>query len=208
MIRVFVADDHEVMREGLKRVIARADEMLVVGEAASGDEVLRQIDHAKWDVLLLDLSMPGRSGLDVVVTVKALRPSARIVVLTMHAEDQYAVRILRAGADGYLTKGRSAQEVLAAIRAVAAGGKYITPELGELLLSAGARGEVPHASLTDRELEVLVALGHGATPSAVAARLGVSASTVSTHIRAIKRKLALESLGELIQYAIRSGLAD
>ncbi len=208
MIRVFLADDHEVVREGLKRVVAGASDMIVVGEASSGDEVIERLEHETWDVLLLDLSMPGRGGLDVLAKVKARRPTVRIVVLTMHAEDQYAVRVLRAGADGYLTKGRSAKEVVAAIRAVAGGGKYITPRLGELLLSAKGDHDVPHAALTDRELDVLVALGRGATPSAVAASMGVSASTVSTHIRAVKNKLGLESLGEVVQYAIRSGLSE
>jgi DNA-binding NarL/FixJ family response regulator len=131
----------------------------------------------------------------------------RVVVLTMHAEDQYAVRVLRSGADAYLTKGRPAGEILAAIRAVAGGGKYITPQVGELLLAPrGADGIEPHEALTQRELEVLVALGKGLSPSAIAGTLGVSASTVSTHIRAIKTKLGVGSVGGIVQYSVRSGL--
>lgn len=207
MIRVFLADDHEIVREGVKRIVMRAPDMAVVGEASTGDEVLERAEEDVWDVLVLDLSLPGRSGLDVLTRLKQKRPAMRVVVLTMHAEDQYAVRVLRSGADAYLTKGRPAGEILAAIRTVASGGKYITPHLGELLLAPrGSGGSAPHDALTDRELEVLVAVGKGQSPSAIAAALGVSASTVSTHLRAIKTKLGVDSLGALVQYTVRSGL--
>jgi two-component system invasion response regulator UvrY len=180
-----------------------------VGEAESGDEVLRRAEEETWDVLVLDLSMPGRSGLDVLGRLKQLKPALRIVVLTMHAEDQYAVRVLRAGADAYLTKGRPTSEIVEAIRAVAAGGKYITPRLGELLLAPrGSGGSGLTEILTDRELEVLVALAKGSSPSAIAESLAVSPSTVSTHLRAIKTKLAVDSLAALVQQAIKAGLLD
>jgi DNA-binding NarL/FixJ family response regulator len=209
MIRVFLADDHEIVREGVKRLVMRAPDMAAVGEAASGDEVLERAEKETWDVLVLDLSMPGRSGLDVLTRLKQRRPAMRIVVLTMHAEDQYAVRVLRSGADAYLTKGRPASEILDAIRTVAAGGKYITPHLGELLLAPrGTGSSAGHEILTDRELEVLIALAKGASPSAIAESLDVSPSTVSTHLRAIKTKLGLESLASIVQYAIRAGLLD
>lgn len=209
MIRVFLADDHEIVREGVKRVVMRAPDMMVVGDASTGDEVLERAEKEAWDVLVLDLSMPGRSGLDVLGRLKELRPAMRIVVLTMHAEDQYAVRVLRSGADAYLTKGRPSAEILDAIRTVAAGGKYITPRLGELLLAPRGRGgSAPHEILTDRELEVLMGLAKGASPSAIAESLSLSPSTVSTHLRAIKTKLGLESLASLVQYAIKTGLLD
>ena len=209
MIRVFLADDHEIVREGVKRIVTRADGMMVVGEAESGDEVLRRAEEETWDVLVLDLSMPGRSGLDVLGRLKQLKPALRIVVLTMHAEDQYAVRVLRAGADAYLTQGRPTSELVEAIRAVAAGGKYITPRLGELLLAPrGSGGSGLTEILTDRELEVLVALAKGSSPSAIAESLAVSPSTVSTHLRAIKTKLAVDSLAALVQQAIKAGLLD
>lgn len=209
MIRVFLADDHEIVREGVKRIVTRAEGMMVVGEAQSGDEVLTRAESETWDVLVLDLSMPGRSGLDVLTRLKQLKPALRIVVLTMHAEDQYAVRVLRAGADAYLTKGRPTAEVIEAIRVVAAGGKYITPRLGELLLAPrGSGGSGLTELLTDRELEVLVALAKGASPSAIAESLAVSPSTVSTHLRAIKTKLGVESLAALVQHAIKAGLLD
>jgi DNA-binding NarL/FixJ family response regulator len=208
MIRVFVVDDHAVVREGIKRIVQSAPDMMLMGEAGEGGEVLARAEREVWDVLLLDLSLPDRSGLDVLTRMKALRPQTKVVVLTMHAEDQYAVRVLRAGADGYLTKGRSSQELLDAIRAVATEGKYITARLAELLLSGHASGEhaAPHEALSDREMEVLLLIGRGMTPSAVADALEVKPSTVSTHLRAIKDKLAAGSLGDLVQYAVRAGL--
>jgi two-component system invasion response regulator UvrY len=209
MIRVFLADDHEIVREGVKRVVMRAPDMAVVGEASDGEEVLARAEKEVWDVLVLDLTLPKRSGLDVLGRLKQRRPSLRIVVLTMHAEDQYAVRILRSGADAYLTKGRPSSELLDAIRAVAGGGKYITPRLGELLLApVGSGGSAPHELFTDRELEVLIALARGSSPSAIADQLSVSPSTVSTHLRAIKTKLGAESLAALVQYALRVGLLE
>ena len=207
MIRVFVVDDHAVVREGIKRIVQSAPDMMLMGEAGEGGEVLARAESEVWDVLLLDLSLPDRSGLDVLTRMKALRPQTKVVVLTMHAEDQYAVRVLRAGADGYLTKGRSSQELLDAIRAVATEGKYITARLAELLLSGRASGEAaPHEALSDREMEVLLLIGRGMTPSAVADALEVKPSTVSTHLRAIKDKLGAGSLGDLVQYAVRAGL--
>lgn len=207
MIRVFVVDDHAVVREGIKRIVQSAPDMMLMGEAGEGGEVLARAESEVWDVLLLDLSLPDRSGLDVLTRMKALRPQTKVVVLTMHAEDQYAVRVLRAGADGYLTKGRSSQELLDAIRAVATEGKYITARLAELLLSGRASGEAaPHEALSDREMEVLLLIGRGMTPSTVADALEVKPSTVSTHLRAIKDKLGAGSLGDLVQYAVRAGL--
>lgn len=205
MIRIFVVDDHAVVREGIKRLVSSAPDMVLVGEAEDGDEVLARAEHEVWDVLLLDLSLPGRSGFDVLTKMKQRRPQTKVVVFTTHAEDQYAVRVLRAGADGFLTKGRSSQELLDAIRKVASEGKYVTARLADLLLS-GTSERAPHESLTDREMDVLLMLGRGMTPSAVATSLDVSPSTVSTHIRNIKSKLALDSLGAIVQYAVRAGL--
>lgn len=206
VIRVFVVDDHAVVREGIKRIVQSAPDMIFAGEAGDADEVLAQAEREVWDVLLLDLNLPTGSGLDVLKRVKTLRPQTKVVVLTLHAEDQYAVRVLRAGADGYLTKGRSSQELLDAIRKVATEGKYVTARLAELLLSSGPTERAPHESLSDREMEILLMLGRGMTPSAAAAALDLKPSTVSTHIRSIKDKLGAESLGDLVQYAMRAGL--
>lgn len=209
MIRVFIADDHAVVREGIRALVNSEADMVVVGEAADGDEALARAPELAWEVMLLDLSMPGRAGLDVLVQLKMKLPERRIIVLTMHAEDRYAMRVLRAGADGYLTKGRSSDEILTAIRAVATEGKYLTPRLSAALLDALARGGgPPHESLTNRELDVLVMIGRGMTPSDVGAALDLGSSTVSTHLRRIKSKLGLQSNGELVQYALKEGLVD
>lgn len=208
MIRVFIADDHAIVREGVKRVLGSVTGVVVVGEAEDGEEVLRRIEVDDFDVLVLDLSLPGRSGLDVLRAVKAARPRTKVIVLTMHAEDQYAARILRAGADGYLTKGRSPLELVDAIHAVVAGGKYVSPTMAALLLDGGPTEKPPHTSLTDREFGVLVALGRGKTPSQIAGELDLSPSTVSTHIGRIKQKLGTQSLGEIVQYALRAGLVE
>lgn len=208
MIRVFIADDHAIVREGLARLVRSESDMMVVGEAADGDGVLAAISSERFDVLLLDLSMPGRSGLDVLTRVKAENSRIKVVVLTMHAEDQYALRVLKAGADGYLTKGRSTDEVLRAIRHVTSEGKYVTGTLAGLMLAGGLGDDVPHDRLSTRELDVLMMIGRGTTPSVVAANLSVSPSTVSTYLKRIKTKLSLESLGDLVQYAVRAGLVD
>jgi DNA-binding NarL/FixJ family response regulator len=206
MIRVFVVDDHAVVREGIKRIVQSAADMVLVGEAGDAAEALERAERDGWDVMLLDLTLPDRSGLDVLVRVKGLRPQGKIIVLTMHAEEQYAVRVMRAGADGFLTKGRSSQELLEAIRKVATEGKYVTGRVVELLLSGRGGERAPHEALSDREMEVLLMLGRGMTPSAVAEALELKPSTVSTHIRNVKDKLGVESLGDLVQYAVRAGL--
>jgi two-component system, NarL family, invasion response regulator UvrY len=208
MIRVFLADDHALLREGLKRVLSAEEDITVVGEAGDGEEVMRRAQSETWDLLVLDLSLPGRSGFDVLKHLKAQGHPGRILVLSMQAEDQYALRVLAAGADGYLSKGRPIDEVVGAIRKVALEGKYLTARLAELVLACDGNISRPaHYALTDRELDVMVMLGKGKPPSLVAAELGVSASTVSTHARRIKEKLGLTSLGEVVQYAVRAGLA-
>lgn len=209
MIRVFIADDHAIVREGVKRLIENESDLVVVGEADTGATVIERAKAEAWDVLVLDLTLPDLNGLEVLKQVKAARPRCRVLILTMQNEDQYALRILKAGADGYLTKGRPGTEILDAIRKIAAGGKYLTPRLAELLLSTRTDADrEPHEMLTDREHDVLVMIGRGKTPSAVANELGLSPSTVSTHISRIKTKLGLDSVGQLVQYAVRAGLAD
>jgi len=207
MIRVFLADDHAIVREGLKRLLEDEADVVVMGEAETGEETLAKADDEVWDVLVLDLSLPDLSGLEVLKRMKKKRPRTKIVIFTMQGEDQYALRILKAGADGYLTKGHSPLEVLDAIRKVVEGGKFLTPRLAELLLNTDVDADKePHEALTDREHDVLVALGSGKTPGTVATELGVSPSTVSTHIGRIKTKLGLESVPKLVQYAVKAGL--
>lgn len=207
MIRVFVTDDHALVREGLKRFLADEDGIVVVGECSSAEQMLESAENETWDVLLLDLSLPGLSGLEALKRVKKLRPRLKVVIVTMQNEDQYALRILKAGADGFVTKGHPPAHIADAIRKVAEGGKYLTPVLAELLFTSGGNldGE-PHARLTDRERDVLTALGEGKTPGTIAAELGLSPSTISTHLSRIKQKLGKQSVPELVRYAVEAGL--
>jgi DNA-binding NarL/FixJ family response regulator len=183
MIRVVIADDHQILREGLKQLLLAAGDLDVVGEAADGNEVLHRIRTLELDVLLLDMSMPGKSGVELIKQVKAERPKLRIMILSMHEEHQYAVRAIRAGASGYLTKESAAAQLTAAIRKVAAGGAFITPEVAErLALDAMPNAEGPlHAALSDREFQVFNLLVSGLTVTEIAARLHLSTKTVSTH---------------------------
>jgi DNA-binding NarL/FixJ family response regulator len=210
MIRVVIADDHQILREGLKQLLLAAGDLDVVGEAADGNEVLHRIRTLEFDVLLLDMSMPGKSGVELIKQVKAERPKLRIMILSMHEEHQYAVRAIRAGASGYLTKESAAAQLTAAIRKVAAGGAFITPEVAErLALDAMPNAEGPvHAALSDREFQVFNLLVSGLTVTEIAARLHLSAKTVSTHKARLMEKLQVDSNAELVHYAVKHRLSD
>jgi DNA-binding NarL/FixJ family response regulator len=208
MIRLLLADDHAVVRAGLRSILEEKGELHVVAEAASGDEVLRVLPALSVDVLVLDISMPGPGVFELLRTLKEEHPQVRIVVLTMHPEDQYAVRVLRAGASACLSKERSPELLVDAIRKAYAGGIYITPTLGETL---AARLALPgqsarHALLSDRELEVLVRLASGQSVKAIAADLSLSRKTVSTYHSRIRQKLSLQSEADLIRYALEQHL--
>jgi DNA-binding NarL/FixJ family response regulator len=210
MIRVVIADDHQILREGLKQLLLAAGDLDVVGEAADGNEVLHRIRTLEFDVLLLDMSMPGKSGVELIKQVKAERPKLRIMILSMHEEHQYAVRAIRAGASGYLTKESAAAQLTAAIRKVAAGGAFITPEVAErLALDAMPNAEGPlHAALSDRELKVFNLLVSGLSVTEIAGRLHLSAKTVSTHKARLMEKLQVDSNAELVHYAVKHRLSD
>ena len=210
MIRVVVADDHQILREGLKQLLAAAGDLQVVGEAADGFEVLQRIRTLDFDVLLLDMSMPGKSGVELIKQVKTEKPKLRILVLSMHEEHQYAVRAIRAGASGYLTKESAAPQLVAAIRKVAGGGAFISAEVAErLALDAMPHAERPlHESLSDREYQVFRALVSGQSVSEIASTLHLSAKTVSTHKARLMEKLRVESNAELVRYALRHRLSD
>ena len=211
MIRLLIADDHPVVREGLKRLITECPDMRVVGEAADGDAVLEQSKTAGADVLLLDISMPGPGLLDIMRQLRMERPDLRVLVLSMHPEDDYAVRALRAGAAGYLTKNRSPEELAAAIRRVYRGEKYVSAALAERLaweLEPAAAGERPHAVLSDREYRVLCKLGTGRSSKQIAAEVALSPKTISTYRKRILHKLKLKTNAELIRYVIEHGLID
>jgi DNA-binding NarL/FixJ family response regulator len=210
MIRVVMADDHTILREGLKQILSSAEGIEVVGEATDGHEVLQRVRNTECDVLLLDLSMPGRSGMDLIKQVKSERPRLRILVLSMHGERQYAVRAVRAGASGYLTKDSAATQLVAAIRKVAAGGAFISAEVAEqLALSAMPRAEgLPHTALSDREYDVFQLLVAGKTVTDIAQKLNLSVKTVSTHKARLMEKMGMETQADLIRYAIAHDLAD
>ena len=206
--RVFIADDHAIVREGLRRILAADASIEVVGEGKDGREVLDAVRAGGIDVLLLDLQMPGRSGVDLIKQLKSERPALRVLVLSMHDEQQYAERAIRAGAAGYLTKDTAAKQLVMAIDRVAAGGMYITTAAAEALAARlqTPQEDVPHKRLTDREFEVLRLLAAGESVSGIAERLHLSVKTISTHKTHVLEKMRLGSLAELVRYAIEHDL--
>jgi DNA-binding NarL/FixJ family response regulator len=210
VIRLLIADDHPIVREGLKRIVAECPDMQVVAEASTGEEVLSITESNGIDVILLDISMPGPGFLEVMRTLRTSRSEQQILVLSVYPEDQYAVRALRAGAGGYLTKENSPQELAKAIRQVYRGGKYVTPSLAEKLafeLESDAHRQ-PHETLSDREYQVLCRLGSGDTVKDIAASLALSPKTVSTYRARILNKMNLKTTADLIRYAVEQGIAS
>ena len=210
MIRILIADDHAVVRDGLKHILERAGRFEVVGEAADGTQVLKLVRDCVPQVLLLDLSMPGRSGLELIRLLRDEQPGLRILVLTMHAEEQYIVRAFQAGAAGYLTKESAANELVCAIDQVAGGGTYVSQAIaGKLATSLqDQHGQAPHLRLSDRELEVYRRLVLGEPLTAIAAALCVSAKTVSTYKMRLMEKMHMPSEAALLRYAMRNHLFD
>jgi DNA-binding NarL/FixJ family response regulator len=210
MIRVLLADDHHIVRAGLRELLSGTGDIMVAGEATNGHEVLERIRTADYDVAVLDMSMPGRTGIELIRLVKSERPKLRILMLSMHSEEQWAVRALRAGASGYLTKETAPDELIAAIRRIASGGAYVTPETAErLALDASRDSEAPpHTLLTDREFQVFRMIASGASVGEVARRLSLSIKTVSTHKTHIMEKMGLANPAELIRYALEHKLLD
>lgn len=208
MIRVMLADDHSIVRAGLKQILCEEADFTVVAEAANGDAVLPLLRQELPGVLLLDMSMPGRSGIDLIKLVKAEFPKLPILVLSMHKEEQYAVRAIKAGAAGYLTKESAAEQLIGALRKVAAGGLFISPTVAErLALEYGNRlEEAPHTTLSDREYQIFQMIVAGDTVSAIADRLCLSVKTISTHKSRILQKMGKSSSAELIHYAIEHQL--
>jgi DNA-binding NarL/FixJ family response regulator len=209
MIRVVIADDHQILRDGLKQLLLAAGDLDVVGEASDGHEVIERIRALDFDVLLLDLSMPGKSGMELIRQVKTERPKLRILVLSMHEEHQYAVRAIRAGASGYLTKESAASQLVVAIRKVAAGGAFISAEVAEHLAHDAMPHAVDrprHAALSDREFQVFTRLVSGESVTDIAAALHLSAKTISTHKARLMEKLGIDNNAELVRYAVEHRL--
>jgi len=203
MIRVLIADDHKIVRDGLKRILAGTTDIQTTTEAASGEEALAAVKAQDFDLVMLDMSMPGLSGLDLIRRLRIETPKLRILVLSMHGEQQYAARVLKAGAAGYLNKDSAAEVLVSAIRKIAAGGMHIPEAAAAGLIS----GDKPaHDTLSDREFEVLRLLVGGLGPTDIAARLHLSVKTVSTHKTRILEKLNLGSTAELVRYALEEKL--
>ena len=210
MIRVLIADDHTLMRDGLKQILATAGDMVVAGEACDGFQTIDRVRAGDWDLLLLDMAMPGRSGVDLIKQIKAEKPRLPILVLSMHKESEYAVRSIRAGAAGYLCKDSASEQLLNAIREVAAGGRFIIPDLAsDLAFSLIQRDDRPlHALLSDREYMILRKLTAGRGISEIAQQLNLSPKTVSTYKARVLQKMEMSSVADLIRYGLKHDLLD
>ncbi len=210
MIKILIADDHAIVRKGLKQIISETQDMVVTDEAGDGQEVLNKVRKDNFDMVLLDISMPGRTGLDILRELKAEKPRMPILVLSMYPEEQYAVRVLRAGASGYLTKESAPDELIAAIRKVSLGKKYITPSLAErLAFDLDIDSDKPlHETLSDREYQVLCLIASGRTVGEIAEKLSLSAKTISTYRARILEKMNMKNNAELTHYALQHKLVD
>lgn len=210
MIRVMVADDHAVVRKGLVQILSDTEDIRVIGEAASAAEIVGLLQREPCDVLLLDVSMPGKGGIEALKVIREEFPQVRTLILSMYPEDQFGIRALKAGASGYLTKQAAPERLIEAVQKIAMGKRYITPELAELLaLNMGPENDVPpHQLLSDREFQVLRLIASGKTLSEIAAQLALSPKTVSVYRARLLEKMRLANNAELTHYAIKHGLVE
>ena len=206
MRRILIADDHAVVRNGLTKILKEADPGICVDEAEKGQEALAKVLQASYEMVLMDISMPGRGGLEVLKEIKSHRPHLPVLMLSMHPEEEYAVRALRAGASGYVTKDSAAEELVGAIRKVLSGGRYVSASLAEKLafeMEADA-GKLPHETLSDREYQVLRMIASGKTVTEIAQELSLSVKTISTYRSRILEKMRLKNNSELTRYAFEN----
>jgi two-component system, NarL family, invasion response regulator UvrY len=210
MIKVLVADDHSVVRRGLRQILTETPDILVGGEASTVQEVRQLVHDQRWDVIVLDLNMPGGSGIELLGELRRLSQGPRVLVLTVYPEEQYAVRAIRAGAAGFLTKESAPERLIDAVRKIAAGGRYVSAELGETLASlvAGEAEGMPHERLSNREFEIFKMLASGQTVSQAAEQLELSVKTVSTHRTRILKKMEMKTNAELTHYGMKKGLVE
>lgn len=212
MINIIITDDHAVVRKGLKQIIEETPGFVVAGEASSGNELLEKVREHRYDVVLLDISMPGKDGLDTLKELKQIAPELPVLVFTIYPEEQYAVRLLKAGASGYLNKESRPEELINAIERVTRGMKYVSPLLGEVLannLYNTSQGEVPlHENLSDREFQVMCMIASGKTPTQIASDLSLSINTISTYRIRILEKMKMKSNAEITHYAIKNRLVE
>jgi two-component system invasion response regulator UvrY len=205
MLKILTIDDHEVVRRGIKEMFT--EDSATFGEARSGAEALAMVREQQWDIAVLDISLGGRSGLEVLAELKQLRPRMPVLILSMHAEDQYAVRAFKAGASGYINKASSGEELRRAILKIIKGGQYVGASLAEkMVLQLSQPGKVPHEGLSNREFEVLCSIASGKTVTEIASTLSLSNKTISTYRRRILDKMDMRTNAELTHYAIRNGL--
>jgi two-component system invasion response regulator UvrY len=210
MIRILIADDHTLVREGLKQIFVDTPDIVTCDEAGNGEEVLKKVAKRSYDIILLDISLPGRSGLDVLKQLKVVKPKLPVLMLSIHPEELYAVRAIRAGASGYLTKESASEELIKAIRKIVGGGKYITNSLAERIaveIDAGT-GKALHETLSDREYQVLCLIASGKTTGEIARMLSLSVKTISTHRDRILRKMQMSNNAQLIRYALKQNLVE
>jgi two-component system invasion response regulator UvrY len=206
-LRVLIIDDHALLRDGLKRLIAQHFRSVRIGEAGDGATGISMAEKEEWDVVILDISLPGQSGVEVLKQIKTLRPAAKILILTMHPESQYAVRVLKAGASGYLTKETAGQEMVGAINKVLAGGKYVSSTLAERLASSlGVPDKAPHELLSDREYQVMRMLAMGKTVKEISYELKLSVKTISTYRTRIMEKFNFKTTADVVRYALEEKL--
>ncbi len=209
MIRILVADDHAIVREGLKLIIGETNDMSVVGEAADGWETLEKVETGGYDIVLLDISMPGLNGLDVLRRLQDDYPELPVLVLSMYPEQQYAIRAIKYGASGYITKEEASVSLTGAIRKISSGGRYITQTVAEKLAECLVKNdgaELPHQLLSEREYDVMLAIASGKRLNLIAADLGISAKTVSTYRARLLKKMGMQSDADIVRYVMSSGL--
>jgi two-component system, NarL family, invasion response regulator UvrY len=210
LIRVLIVDDHPVVRRGLIQILAEEPDIAAAEEAESAARMLERVREEQWDAVVLDIGLPDRSGLDALKDLKAMCPGLPVLILSMHPEDQYAMRVLKAGAAGYLTKESATEELVKAIRKVIGGGRYVSPSLAEKLafnISADYHKQ-PHETLSDREFQVLCMIAGGGKLTEIAAELSLSVKTVSTYRARLLEKMHMSSNAELTHYAVKNGLID
>ena len=206
-IRILIADDHPIVREGYKKILMSQPDMDVTGEAGNGQEVLDLIQKKDFDLILLDISMPGRSGLEILKELKSQKPHLPVMILSIYPEEQYAVRAFRDGASGYLTKASTPKELISAIRKVSLGGRYVTEALAEkLTYFLGDVDKAPHEKLSDREYQVMLLIASGKTVTQAAEELCLSVKTISTYRRHILEKMQFSTNAEITMYAIQNKL--
>ncbi|MEK7264363.1 MAG: response regulator transcription factor [Bacteroidota bacterium] len=210
MIKILLADDHAVVRQGLKQMLMETYPHAIFAEASNAAEVMALVHKQRWDIAILDISMPGRNGLDVLKEIKDLYPKLPVLILSMHPEDQFAVRVIKAGAAGYMMKDTATEELITAIKKILAGGKYIRSSVAEKLAEDMDRhkSDEPHKILSDREYQVLCMMASGKTVSDIAHEMALSVKTISTYRARILDKMKMKSNAELTHYAIKNNLVE